>query len=415
MEQHRGDKKTSFYVIGISHKKADAKLRGDFSLSPTKKAALLDQAKAKGIESIVATSTCNRTEVYGFVQHPSELIDLLCENTSGTAEIFNSVAYTLKDNAAVEHMFRVGAGLDSQILGDFEIISQLKSSARVSKKYNLLDAYLERLINSVIQASKRIKTETKLSTGATSVSFASVQYILNSIKDVNSKNILLFGTGKIGRNTCENLIKHTKNDHITLINRTRERAEKIAGKFKVLVKDYSQLQEEIEKADILIVATSAQNPTIDKQIIQNKKELLILDLSIPKNVDENVRSLPNVSLTHLDELSNITDETLEKRKEFIPVAEAIIEGIKSEFLEWLEHRKFAPTIKALKEKLNVFAEAEIEMQRKKLKNFNQPQADLLSAQIVQKITNHFAHHLKEENNSIDTSLELIQKIFQLDK
>ena len=414
MEQHRGDKKTSFYVIGISHKKADAKLRGDFSLSPTKKAALLDQAKAKGIESIVATSTCNRTEVYGFVQHPSELIDLLCENTSGTAEIFNSVAYTLKDHAAVEHMFRVGAGLDSQILGDFEIISQLKSSARVSKKYNLLDAYLERLINSVIQASKRIKTETKLSTGATSVSFASVQYILNSIKDVNSKNILLFGTGKIGRNTCENLIKHTKNDHITLINRTRERAEKIAGKFKVLVKDYSQLQEEIEKADILIVATSAQHPTIDKQIIQNKKELLILDLSIPKNVDENVRSLPNVSLTHLDELSNITDETLEKRKEFIPVAEAIIEDIKSEFLEWLEHRKFAPTIKALKEKLNVFAEAEIETQRKKLKNFNKPQADLLSAQIVQKITNHFAHHLKEENNSIDTSLELIQKIFQLD-
>ena len=168
-------------------------------------------------------------------------------------------------------MFRVGAGLDSQILGDFEIISQLKSSARVSKKYNLIDAYLERLINSVIQASKRIKTETKLSTGATSVSFASVQYILNSIKNVNSKNILLFGTGKIGRNTCENLIKHTKNDHITLINRTRKRAEKIAGKFKVLVKDYSQLQEEIEKADILIVATSAQNPTIDKQIIQNKK------------------------------------------------------------------------------------------------------------------------------------------------
>ena len=415
MEQHKDDKKTSFYVIGISHKKADAKLRGEFSLSPTKKAALLDQAKAKGIESIVATSTCNRTEVYGFVQHPSELIDLLCENTIGSVDIFKSVAYTLKDNAAIEHMFRVGAGLDSQILGDFEIISQLKSSARVSKKYNLLDAYLERLINSVIQASKRIKTETKLSTGATSVSFASVQYILNSIQDVNSKNILLFGTGKIGRNTCENLIKHTKNDHITLINRTRERAEKIAGKFKVLVKDYSQLQEEIEKADILIVATSAQNPTIDKQIIQNKKELLILDLSIPKNVDENVRSLPNVSLTHLDELSNITDETLEKRKEFIPVAEAIIEDIKSEFLEWLEYRKFAPTIKALKEKLNVFAETEIETQRKKLENFNKPQADLLSAQIVQKITNHFAHHLKEENNSVDNSLELIQKIFQLDK
>lgn len=414
MEQLGSTKKTSFYVIGISYKKADAKLRGDFSLSPTKKARLLNQAKTSGIQSIVATSTCNRTEIYGFVNDPNELVKLLCNNTVGTIEALESVAYTLKDSLAIEHMFRVGAGLDSQILGDFEIISQLKSSARVSKKYGLLDAFLERLINSVIQASKRIKTETKLSSGATSVSFASVQYILKSVKDVTTKNILLFGTGKIGRNTCENLIKHTKNEHITLINRTRDRAEKIAGKFKVLVKDYSQLPEEIKNTDILIVATGAQNPTVDKQLIQNKKELLILDLSLPKNVDENVKDLKNVTLTHLDELSNITDETLNKRKEFIPVAEAIIEEIKNAFLAWLEYRKFAPTIKALKEKLNVFAEAEIDVQRKKLEDFNKTQADLISAQIVQKITNHFAHHLKQEASSGKKSLELIQEIFQLD-
>ncbi len=414
MEQLGSTKKTSFYVIGISYKKADAKLRGDFSLSPTKKARLLNQAKTSGIQSIVATSTCNRTEIYGFVNDPNELVKLLCNNTVGTIEALEPVAYTLKDSLAIEHMFRVGAGLDSQILGDFEIISQLKSSARVSKKYGLLDAFLERLINSVIQASKRIKTETKLSSGATSVSFASVQYILKSVKDVTTKNILLFGTGKIGRNTCENLIKHTKNEHITLINRTRDRAEKIAGKFKVLVKDYSQLPEEIKNTDILIVATGAQNPTVDKQLIQNKKELLILDLSLPKNVDENVKDLKNVTLTHLDELSNITDETLNKRKEFIPVAEAIIEEIKNAFLAWLEYRKFAPTIKALKEKLNVFAEAEIDVQRKKLEDFNKTQADLISAQIVQKITNHFAHHLKQEASSGKKSLELIQEIFQLD-
>ena len=414
MEQLGSTKKTSFYVIGISYKKADAKLRGDFSLSPTKKARLLNQAKTSGIQSIVATSTCNRTEIYAFVNDPNELVQLLCNNTVGTIEALEPVAYTLKDSLAIEHMFRVGAGLDSQILGDFEIISQLKSSARVSKKYGLLDAFLERLINSVIQASKRIKTETKLSSGATSVSFASVQYILKSVKDVTTKNILLFGTGKIGRNTCENLIKHTKNEHITLINRTRDRAEKIAGKFKVLVKDYSQLPEEIKNTDILIVATGAQNPTVDKQLIQNKKELLILDLSLPKNVDENVKDLKNVTLTHLDELSNITDETLNKRKEFIPVAEAIIEEIKNAFLAWLDYRKFAPTIKALKEKLNVFAEAEIDVQRKKLEDFNKTQADLISAQIVQKITNHFAHHLKQEASSGKKSLELIQEIFQLD-
>jgi len=414
MEQFNKSETTYFYVIGLSYKKADAKIRGDFSLDHNAKANLMLQAKASGIESIVATSTCNRTEIYGFARHPFELIKLLCDNTLGTVEDFQRVAYVYKSSDAIQHMFRVGAGLDSQILGDFEIISQLKISAKLSKKYQLLNAFLERLINAIIQASKRIKTETELSSGATSVSFASVQYIKKTVEAISSKNILLFGTGKIGRNTCENLIKHTKNEHITLINRTRDRAEKIAGKFKLLVKDYSQLQEEIGNTDILIVATGAQNPTIDKHLIQNKKPLLILDLSIPKNVNENVKELPMVTLVHLDHLSQMTDETLEKRKQFIPVAEGIITEIKTEFDEWVDNRKFAPTIKALKEKLQVFATAEVESQRKKINEFNEAQAALISANLVQKITNHFAHHLKDETVSKNDSLELIKKVFQLD-
>lgn len=414
MEQFNKSASTYFYVIGLSYKKADAKMRGEFSLDQTAKTNLLAQAKKSGIESLVATSTCNRTEIYGFARHPFELIKLLCDNTQGTVEEFQTVAYVYKNSDAIQHMFKVGAGLDSQILGDFEIISQLKLSAKVSKKYQLLNPYLERLINAVIQASKRIKTETELSSGATSVSFASVHYIKKTVEEISSKNILLFGTGKIGRNTCENLIKHTKNEHITLINRTRDRADKVAGKFKVLVKDYSQLQEEIGNTDVLIVATGAQNPTIDKHLIQNKKPLLILDLSIPKNVNENVRDLPLVSLVHLDHLSQMTDETLEKRKGYIPIAENIINEIQTEFEAWVDNRKFAPTIKALKEKLQVFATAEMDTQRKKTNEFNEAQAELISANLVQKITNHFAHHLKDETISTNESLELIKKVFQLD-
>jgi glutamyl-tRNA reductase len=413
MQLKNNDSNHSFYVIGISYKKADAKLRGSFSLSPTKKANILKQGKAIGLNGLIATSTCNRTEIYGLVNDPNVLIKLLCENSKGHFDVFKKVCYILKGSEAIEHMFRVGAGLDSQILGDFEIISQLKLSAKISKKYNLLNSYLERLVNSVLQASKRIKNETELSSGATSVSFASVQYILNTIKNVQTKNILLFGTGKIGRNTCENLIKHTKNEHITLINRTRERADKLAGKFKVHARNYSQLREEIAKADVLIVATGAQNPTIDKQLIIGKKELLILDLSIPKNVDENVKTLPNVTLTHLDELSTITDNTLQKREKNIPIAEGIIKSIKEEFESWVEQRRFAPTIKALKEKLKVFAETEINNQGKKNAGFDFDQADLISSNIVQKITNHFALHLKEDTVTSKESLDLINKIFQL--
>jgi len=414
MQKYNISRSNYFYAIGLSYKKADADIRGRFSLDEESKLNLINQAKENAIESLVVTSTCNRTEIYGFAQHPFQLIQLLCDNTRGTVEEFQDVAYIYKNKDAITHMFRVGSGLDSQILGDFEIISQLKISAKLSRKHGLLNHFTERLVNAVIQASKRIKTETDISSGATSVSFASVQYIFNAVEDITNKNILLFGTGKIGRNTCENLVKHTKNEHITLINRTKDKAEQVAGKFNLVVKDYASLQEEINKSDILIVATGAQRPTIDKQIIQSEKPLLILDLSIPKNVNENVEELKHVKLVHLDHLSQITDQTLESRKQHIPHAEAIIEEVKAEFNSWLETRKFAPTIKALKHKLNDFAIAELETQRKKRSDFNEEQAELISNNIIQKITNHFAHHLKDDDVSTDESLELIKKVFQLE-
>ncbi len=413
MESHLRAKGTNFYTIGLSYKKADAEIRGHFSVNDEAKEGILEQAKKEGIEALLVTSTCNRTELHGFAQHPFQLIKLLCEHTHGTVEEFEKVAYVHKNSKAVSHLFKVGTGLDSQILGDFEIISQLKKSFKASKKVEVTNPFLERLVNAVIQASKRIKNETEISSGATSVSFASVQYILKNVENISDKKIVLFGTGKIGRNTCENLVKHTKNDHITLINRTKDKAEKIAGKFNLIVKDYANIQSEITNADVLIVATGAQNPTISKQLIHSQKPLLILDLSIPKNVSDDVIELPNVTLVHLDHLSKMTDDTLQRRKQYIPQAEVIIEEVKTEFDSWLETRKFAPTIKALKNKLSTLKDAEINLQRKKYADFDEEQADIISSRIIQKITNHFANHLKDDNTSADESIELIQKVFQL--
>ena len=415
MEDYHISKGKHFYTIGLSYKKADAEIRGHFSLDEESKQRLLEQAKDEGIDGILVTSTCNRTEIYGFAQHPFQLIKLLCEHTHGTVEEFEKVAYVYKNKQAISHIFRVGTGLDSQILGDFEIISQLKVAFVRSKKLGLVNAFLERLVNAVIQASKRIKNETEISSGATSVSFASVQYILKHIENVSDKNILLFGTGKIGRNTCENLVKHTRNNHITLINRTKDKAEKIAGKFNLIVKDYADLQAEIRNCDILIVATGAQNPTISKELIYPKKELLVLDLSIPKNVSDDVRELENVKLIHLDHLSQMTDETLERRKQFIPQAKEIIGEVEDEFNRWLETRKFAPTIKALKKKLRMMKDAELDFQRRKISDFNDEQAEIVSNRIIQKIMKHFANHLKEDSQTTDESLELIQKVFQLEE
>lgn len=402
-----------FYVIGLNYQKADAEIRGNFSITESAQKAILIQACEEMIPSLCVISTCNRTELYGFVSDPIELIKLLCEHTHGTLEEFEEVAYVYKDQQAVSHIFRVATGLDSQILGDFEVISQLRKSLKSSKKMGLLNPFMERLGNAAIQASKRIKNETEISSGVTSVSFAAVQYIMARVPYVSEKNILLFGIGKIGRNTCENLIKHTRNKHITLINRTRPRAEAIGGKFNLLVKEYANIESEIAQTDILIVATGAQRPTISKELLHIKKPLLILDLSIPKNVATNVTENPLVTLVHLDELSRMTDKTLEHRKSQIPKAEQIIKEVGDDFDTWAKNRKYAPTIKALKTKLSSITEGEIDNQRSKIANFNEEQAEIISNRLIQKITTQFANHLKHENGAAQESADLIQRIFQL--
>lgn len=406
--------KFSFYCIGISYRKADAALRGKFSLSADAITNLLSQAGQDGIPSIAAISTCNRTEIYGYAASSEELMKLLCMHSHGTIEELIPISFAYKEDAAVDHLFNVGTGLDSQILGDFEIIGQLKQAFKKAKSMKLLNAHMERLINAVIQASKRIKTETDLSSGATSVSFASVQYILENYSREQPLNILLFGTGKIGRNTCENLVKHTSNKSITLINRTKDKAERIAGRFDLKVKDYAQLEEQIAQCDILIVATGAQNPTISKELIVTQRPLLILDLSIPKNVKENVTHLPNVSLVHLDELSRITAKTMTDRQLFIPQAHEIIATIKGEYQQWLNSRQFAPTMNALKTKLAKLKNAEIKGNRTKIDNFNQEQADLIADRIIQKIAGHFANHLRNEEENTEEAIELLNKVFKLD-
>ncbi|HLU51945.1 MAG TPA: glutamyl-tRNA reductase [Flavobacteriaceae bacterium] len=407
-------KSKSFYTVGLSYKKADEHVRGLFSLDGDAKDRLLVRAREEGLDTLMVISTCNRTELYGFAEHPFVLIKLLTDFTRGSIDDFQKVGYVHKNDAAVSYFFEVATGLDSQILGDFEVIGQLKQSFIRSKSLGMSTPFLERLVNSAIQASKRVKNETELSSGAASVSFAAVQYIMTHVESISEKKILLFGTGKIGRNTCENLVKHTKNDHIVLINRTKDKAEKIAGKFNLIVKDYADLQAEIRNADVMIVATGAQNPTVSKELIYSDKNLLVLDLSVPKNVANDVSELPNVQVVHLDHLSQITDETLERRKAHIPQALQIIEEIKKEFYLWQETRKFAPTISALKKKLKNIKEAELDYQRKKLEDFDEYQAEIIAGRLIQKITTHFVNHLKNANGSTSEAIELIEKVFRLE-
>ena len=383
-----------------------------FSLNLDQSKLLIQESLNEGIDNLIVNSTCNRVEIYSSSLDVNLLIKLLCKYSRGTTRDFKKHGYTIEGAEAINHIFKVGTGLDSQILGDFEIITQLNNSFLRSKKLQAINPSFERLFNMVKHASKRIKNETKISSGATSVSYAAVRYILDNIKDLKSKKILLFGTGKIGRNTCENLVKHTSNKHITLINRSEEKARLIAGKFEVLAKNISDLNDQISKTDILIVATSSNKPTVLKEMVSKSKSLTILDLSVPKNVEDELNSFKNIDLLDLDYLSTLTNKTLENRKKFIPNAEKIIKEITEDYYLWVETRKFAPTVNALKIKLKKIQENKINTLKKKTSSFDDTNVKEVSEHLIQKITNQIANHLRDSDD-FEEELESIKTIFQL--
>lgn len=402
-----------FYNIGVSYKKADAETRGKFSVSKENQVALLQSAKNKGVTGVFIISTCNRTEIFGFVNRPCLLIELLCDFSEGDSKEFTEISSVYKDQAAIHHLFRIGTGLESQILGDYEIVGQLRQSFRVAKENKTTNAYIERLVNSVLQASKRVKNETKLSSGTTSVSYAAVQYIIRNLSDYNSKNILVYGLGKMGKHTCKNLAEYTQNKSVCLINRTEEKTIEFVKEHASIRKSVIEnLKDEIANTDVLIVSTGADKPTITEEHIPEGKEILILDLSMPENVTHYLKDYKNVTLVNVDELSKVTDETLAKRLAEVPYAEAIIDTHKLEFTDWLNHRRFTPAIAALKKSLETIKKDEISFQKKKITNFDENQAEILTSRFIQKITTQFVKHLKDENTSVSESIDIIQKVFQ---
>jgi len=412
---NRNTHQANLYNISVSYKKAEALIRGRFSLTKEAQVALLKEAKEHGVDGIFVLSTCNRTEITGFAEHPFQLIKLLCKYSKGTVEEFAQVSNVYKNQEAITHLFRMGTGLDSQILGDYEIVGQLRQAFKLAKEHKTTNAYFERLLNHVMQASKRVKNETRLSSGTTSVSYAAVQYIIRNLSNYNAKNMLVFGLGKMGKHTCKNLAEYTQNKAVSLINRTEEKATEFVKEHPSIRKATIQnLNQEIQNSDVLIVSTGADSPTITADQIPRGKDILILDLSMPANVAPEVKELKNVTLVNVDELSKVTDETLAIRQQEVPVAEAIIETYKEEFNEWLNHRRLTPAITALKQSLEVIQKDEIAFHKKKLKDFDEEHAEIITSRFIQKITTQFVKHLKDEETSVPQSIEVVRKMFGTD-
>jgi len=380
---------SKFWVVGINYKKVDATTRGQFSIPDAQYVQLLQKASANELTELFVLSTCNRTEVYGIAETSSQLIDLLCGETAGDKETFLKSAYVKNGGDAIEHLFHVGAGLDSQILGDYEIIGQIKTAVKLAKNHGCVSVFLERLVNTVLQASKAIKNQTELSGGTVSVSFAAIQYIRKKIKGISTKKILVLGTGKMGKSTCKNLVHYLRTKNITLINRTEEKAAELAKELGLKHAPLSELAGNISEADIILVATDSTEPIILSSHLLNQHKKLILDLSVPYNVETSVHDLSHVTLVNVDELSKLKDETLAKREGEIPKAKSIIADHVADFMEWYDMRKYVPVLRAMKTKLK-----EIHKSPLFIPLYN---TTAHTEEKIQRVINGMAYKMKEQN------------------
>lgn len=386
-------KTANFAVLSVSFEKADAETRGKFAFFDENIKNFVSEIHNENLGDAFVVSTCNRTEIYTTSQNYLLIAELYCKTIGVSLTEFMQYVNILKHEEALNHLFRVAAGLESQIIGDFEIIGQIKNAYhRFKKEKKNSNPFLERAINSAIQISKRIKNETGISNGAASVSYAAVHYILKNQPQISEKNILLLGVGEIGQNTVENLVKHVYKPKVKIANRTSDKAEKIAEKYKIPHIEFENFQEELAQTDILIVATGAPHPIINKTHFPNGKETLVIDLSIPNNVEKNITENTNISLVDVDQLSLHISETMVQRQKEIPKAEGIIKEMTKDFLEWEKKRKLAPNIHHFKAVLKNMERNEMHNIHKKHKYVEVTDMQL-SDKMIQKITNRFAKYI----------------------
>ncbi|HKK25904.1 MAG TPA: glutamyl-tRNA reductase [Gracilimonas sp.] len=372
-----------FSAIGISHWKSEVSIRELFYLDNHRR-ELLDFHTRDIPGGIFMLDTCNRTELYAFCD-PEILISALCKSTNTDREFFEEHGYIHVEEDAYDHLYEVGTGLDSQVLGDVQIIQQVKQAYKKAKKKGLSGEF-HQLIQSVFRAHKRSRTETDFGRGTASVGFAATQLALDHFKDLSKIRILLIGAGKMGKVSAKNLISNGA-EHISVVNRTIDRAKQLASSFDIKAHAFSELKDEIKKADLVITATGAKNPILHPEHFEMvEQHQLVLDLSVPRNVNPKVDDLENVTLIDMDSIQDANQKAIEQRERSIPDIRQIIEEEKEEFMNSVKRSRYLlPRIKEIEHRLSDITDSELDRVKHKLDEDSYSQMEEVTRRIKKKI------------------------------
>jgi glutamyl-tRNA reductase len=357
-------------IIGISYKSAPLEIREKYSFTDEEALRFIQQLQIDpDLKGVVVLSTCNRIEIYFECEKCSE--NKANETFFRNLEFFKKTDfqerkyfYSCQGDMATEHLFRVVSGLESLVLGEDQIVTQTKSSFKLSLDNNFCSPILTRMFNKAFEAGKRVRTETAINQGSASISTAAVELLYKVLPDIQSKKILLIGTGVMGKLAAINLVNRDCKS-LLVTNRTFSKAKELAAKHGILAFEIERLHEYLPQCDVILVATGAQNHIINKQMVQAysnqyQHNQLFIDLSVPRNICTDIQELPFVKLFAVDDLQEIVKDTKNRRSEAISDAVEIIQFVKQEFNDWLCALDLTPSIKKIKKSMEAVNLAELD-------------------------------------------------------
>jgi len=416
-------------VVGISHRTATQDVRQLFSLGSEEAAsfARLILRKTK-VSEIIPVSTCHRTELYYYHEGEpcdrkpgKELVRLLAEFRQASGDYTYSF-YEYSNLEAVKHLFRVISGMDSVVIGEDQIVKQVKDSYALCRENSTAGAVLMRLFQKSFEAGSRARCDTNLQRGPASVSKVAVDLCRNTCPDLSKKNILLIGSGETGRLALHYLVKQGVSK-IVISNRTRAHAQALAREYGAGVVPFEQFREALPESDIVITATASPGCIINKADIikpgvkDGGRAQLFIDLSVPRNINPSVAAVEGVRLFGIDDIQPVVDSTFAQRKAGIQQAEIIIDEVAGAFMEWYDSLVLRPVIRAIKQNLQKIKEDEQDIYKQLGDEKKLDVIEEYTDRMAQKYTRVIIKNLREafRHNPSARSLDMVNELFKCDE
>ncbi|RIJ37735.1 glutamyl-tRNA reductase [Pontibacter oryzae] len=413
----------NFKAISLSYKKAPLDIRELIALDETSCRLFLQTLKGFiQASDILVLSTCNRTEVYynADIDYSTEIVKLLgiTKGIDNITKYFDFFTIVNEHDDAVQHLFDVSMGLESQVVGDMQISNQVKTAYQWSADNETAGPFLHRLMHTIFFTNKRVVQETSFRDGAASTSYAAIELIEELTTDIINPSILVVGLGEIGADVCRNL-KDLGYKNVKITNRTQAKATALAQECGMEVLPFENIVQGLKDADVIISSVARETPFFTKEMIQRLNVLtfkFFIDLSVPRSVEQDVENVPGVLVYNIDTIQNKASEALQRRINSVPKVKEIITESIEQFNDWSKEMMVSPTINRLKNALETIRQEEMARYMKKMGPKETKLIDNITKSMMQKIIKLPVLQLKAacKRGEAETLIDLLNDLFNLE-